>query len=763
MKSLGRGAVGRLRALGGDLGPGDVVADRYELREPLGEGGMGLVFAAWDRTTEREVAVKLLAARDESALARFEREVRAAAATRHPAIVRALDHGVHDGRPYLVMDLRRGPTLAARLTRGPLSVDEAIAMGARLADALAALHAARVVHRDVKPGNVILTGGQARDAELLDLGLARELGTDAPVLTRGDALIGTPGYAAPEQVRGGEPAGESADVFALGCVLFECLTGTPAFRGDGTEDLLARTLAFSPPLVRTLRPEVPIALEATIEEMLAKDPRARPTAATVHGELSRLAESLPAPGEAFVQEGELVAPGLKSGQIIGGKYRIERRIGEGGMGVVVAARQLELGRRVALKWMRRGDRTDEARFVREAQAASRLESEHVARVLDVGRTEDGTPYTVMELLRGEDFAAKLARTGPWPVPEAVDALLEAMEAIAEAHALGIVHRDLKPSNLFWAEARDGRHRVKVLDFGISKVTRGGDAASATASNDTRLASMSMTGAGEVIGSVWYMSPEQLQATKDVDARTDVWSLGVVLYELVTGARPFEGDGAAAVGARIAAADPRPSAAVGTPMPRDLEAVVVRALAKDPDARYADVRSFADALAPFGSAAARASATRIARLLPARAASDAHGGSEAPRRRPLVLVAAAISIACGIAAVVLLRGTRLAADGAPPSDVASSRAVTSAPIASAAAESAKDRPAESPLTAPTTVPREPASAAPSAAAPPSPVLSAALKPMHRTASPVLPAPSASARTRAPVTRDLDLHDPALEGR
>ena len=215
---------------------------------------------------------------------------------------------------------------------------------------------------------------------------------------------------------------------------------------------------------------------------------------------------------------------VREGEILAGKYRVERLLGSGGMGMVVAAHHLDLDEKVALKLLLPGAATNPmlvARFVREARAAAKIKSEHVARVTDVGQLEDGSPYMVMEHLEGSDLAAYLTRTGPLPVAEAVDFVLQACEALAEAHGLGIVHRDLKPANLFCVQRVDDQRSIKVLDFGISKI-----------SVDT--ASQSLTQTSALMGSPLYMSPEQMQSARTVDARADIWSLGVILFELLAG-------------------------------------------------------------------------------------------------------------------------------------------------------------------------------------------------------------------------------------
>ena len=307
-----------------------------------------------------------------------------------------------------------------------------------------------------------------------------------------------------------------------------------------------------------------------------------------------------------------VAPG----QILAGKYRVERILGVGGMGVVVAAVHVQLDEHVALKFLLPEFAQNQdvvARFLREGRAAVKIRSEHVARVSDVGTLDNGSPYIVMEYLRGSDLAAHLQESGRLPVEEAVGALLQACEALAEAHVLGIVHRDLKPANLFITTRADGSRAVKVLDFGISKVTQGADAA--------------LTKTSSMMGSPLYMSPEQMASAKDVDGRSDIWSLGVILYELVCGRPPFQGESIPQVCAQILQANPEPLSRFGVDRP-GLQGVIDCCLAKHRDGRFADVAQFAAALAPFAPESAHLSIQRVQRIV---ASASAVAASIAPAR------------------------------------------------------------------------------------------------------------------------------------
>jgi serine/threonine protein kinase len=310
---------------------------------------------------------------------------------------------------------------------------------------------------------------------------------------------------------------------------------------------------------------------------------------------------------------------IAPGDLLGEKYRIESVLGRGGMGVVFAAVHVRLEQRVAIKFL-----LEEAgahpemreRFAREARAASKIRSEHVARVLDVGVMGSGVPYTVMEYLEGEDLARTLRRRGALPVTEAVGYLLQACEALAEAHVAGIVHRDLKPANVFLARRADGSVSVKLLDFGISKVVVEGADGGA------------ITHGATILGSPRYMPPEQIRSTRDVDARGDLWSLGATLFELVAGQPAFQADTLPELCVRILE-EPAPELEHLVPQaPPGLSGVLHRCLAKERTARYATVAELAAALGPFGPPGCAVSVDRVARIVAAAGPSKPHRPPEA---------------------------------------------------------------------------------------------------------------------------------------
>jgi eukaryotic-like serine/threonine-protein kinase len=294
---------------------------------------------------------------------------------------------------------------------------------------------------------------------------------------------------------------------------------------------------------------------------------------------------------------------VKEGDILAEKYRVERVLGQGGMGVVVAAWHQQLDQRVALKFLLSEVLADEdtvARFMREARASARLRSEHAAKVLDVGKLETGAPYIVMEYLEGRDLDATLESEGPLPIETAVDYVLQACEAVAEAHAAGIVHRDLKPANLFLTTRPDGSPCIKVLDFGISKKIEAED-------------SRAMTRTKAMLGTPYYMSPEQMRSSRRVDQRSDIWAIGMILCQLTTGRTAFERGTLAELCAAVLSEPPTPPRDLNPSIPPELEAIILRCLEKDADNRFADLSLLCAALASFGTPGSP-SVDRVARLL-----------------------------------------------------------------------------------------------------------------------------------------------------
>ena len=294
---------------------------------------------------------------------------------------------------------------------------------------------------------------------------------------------------------------------------------------------------------------------------------------------------------------------VREGQVLDGKFRVERLVGEGAMGLVVEATHLGLDERVALKFLRREARSQPdivARFAREARAAVKIKSDYVARVFDVGGTEDGTPFIVMEFLEGSDLATILEVRRRLEIPEALEYIIQACEGLTEAHAKGIVHRDIKPENLFLAQGAGAMKQIKLLDFGISKATVGSLEAEMAAGHTT-----------QIMGSPHYMSPDQIRSTKDVDGRADIWSLGVVLFELVSGHTPFTATDVTQLISQILHEPHQRLTALRSDAPLELEAIIDKCLAKEPAERYQSPADLAIALLPYAPKRARAIVERAA--------------------------------------------------------------------------------------------------------------------------------------------------------
>lgn len=297
--------------------------------------------------------------------------------------------------------------------------------------------------------------------------------------------------------------------------------------------------------------------------------------------------------EQQVAQPQVALPGVPGvGEVLAEKYRVEGILGVGGMGVVLGARHLQLGQLVAIKVLsvsaeHQPDSIE--RFLREGRAAAALNSDHVVRIYDVGQLATGLPFMVMERLRGQDLSSQLTELGPLPVADAVEYVAQATSAIIEAHEVGIVHRDLKPGNLFLTRRSDGSACVKVLDFGISKQLTDLEAQTLQGA---------LTSTRQVMGSPAYMSPEQVRDAKAVDHRTDIWALGVTLYELLTQHAAFDADTLPAICAAIAADPPVPIRSRRADVPMAIEAIINCCLEKSPAKRYQSARALLSALRAY---------------------------------------------------------------------------------------------------------------------------------------------------------------------
>ncbi len=581
----------------------------FKIVEKLGEGGMGAVYKARDLKLERLVALKLLPSHlsaDEEAKKRFIREAKAASALEHPAIctIYEIDE-LPDGQMLMAMAFYEGESLRERMKEGLLDVDEAVEIAGRVAAGLAKAHEKGIVHRDIKPANIIITDDG--ELKILDFGVAKLAGQT--VLTMAGSLLGTVAYMSPEQVNGQEVDARS-DIFSMGVVLYEMLTGKHPFSAEHEMAMVYRIVNEDPRPLEDLRPGLPPHLQELIDRALKKKrderlPSMSDFLAALHSG-PRIKVHLPEK-ERPVKPDE---PELASKGDMVGPYRLRERIGVGGMGEVWSAEQDKpFHRKVALKILKAGMDTREvvARFEAERQAMALMDHPCIAMVYDAGSTATGRPYFAMEYIKGVSITEYCDRHKLDTV-ERLKLFSRLCEGVQHAHHKAVIHRDLKPSNVLVTEI-DGKAVPKIIDFGVAKATA------------QRLTEKTMyTHLGQLIGTPEYMSPEQAELTgEDIDTRTDVYSLGVILYELLAGALPFDPENlrqAGFEGIRKTIREvepPKPStrvtslgkssdgaaagrsadtATLSSQLRGDLDWIIMKALDKDRNRRYASASDLA---------------------------------------------------------------------------------------------------------------------------------------------------------------------------
>ncbi len=559
-----------------EVSPGDVIGDRYELLERLGRGGMGTVYKAHDRELDRVIAVKIIRPdliSSPTAVRRLKQETLLARQIAHRNVVRVFDLGIAAGTRFITMEFVEGETLRVVLRkRGTLPVSDAVAIMKQVCEGLDAAHSEDVIHRDLKPANVIISkDGRTR---ILDFGLARSF--EETGITRTGVVLGTPDYMSPEQALG-QTVDARSDIFAFGVMFYELLSGVLPFTGKTLiEALMSRTREPARP-IDVLAPEVPTNLAHLVMRCLESDViRRYQSAHAILEDLNappgrRSAARAPARGT--------IAPGT----LLGSRYRVEALAGSGGMGKVYRATDLDLHRTVALKVVRPDLASDPETLQRlrdEISVASRISHRNVLRIHDLGEA-NGVQFVSMAWADGEDLSELLRRSAPLPEERIVQLAGEMAAGLEAAHEQGIVHRDLKPSNVLL----DSAGHACIADFGLAHVVdkegtrRSGH--DGRADDETRLAA---NRAGEIPGTPRYMSPEQVEG-KPVDARSDIYSLGLILYEMATGNIPFKDDSVFQTLAQRVAETPKSAKLLNPAISDKLSGVIARALEREPERRY----------------------------------------------------------------------------------------------------------------------------------------------------------------------------------
>jgi serine/threonine protein kinase len=552
---------------------GDVIAERYQVIEPLGQGGFSEVYRCLDPWLSREVALKIVS--EERLTPKTLQEARTASGLEHPRVVQVYDVTKPGGKPfYVAMRLLSGGTLEEKLDRAEfrrLLLDEStLRILADVAEALDYAHGGDVLHRDVKPSNILLDE-QGR-AYLADFGLARAKKLPGEsAMTVHEQLSGSIPYMSPEQVNE-RKVDHRADIYALGVVAYEVLTGQLPYRGRSSA-LLVNIARSEPIPPRLANPEIPEKVEQILLKALRREPDER------YQTCGEFVKALQEASQAYMKVESLYkasrAPSPlgarlykhKAGDVIAERYEVIEPLGQGGFSEVYRCLDVRLAREIVLKIVSEERLTPET--LQEARTASHLEHPRVVQVYDVADPGDKPFYVAMRLLRGGTLEEKLDRVEFRRLPldeSTLRILADVAEALDYAHSKGVLHCDVKPSNILL----DEQGRAYLADFGLAQAKKlPGESA--------------MTVRDQLSGTIPYMAPEQLRDPPVFDKRADVYALGVVAYEVLTGQLPYRGRSAALL-VSIATVAPIPPRLANPEIPEGVELVLLKALKKEPDER-----------------------------------------------------------------------------------------------------------------------------------------------------------------------------------
>jgi serine/threonine-protein kinase len=548
---------------------------------------MAIVYLCTDTESGKRVAVKILRPEYAHAVAaeRFLREVDFVSKLDHPFIPKIIDTGLTAEQPYYVMTFVDGEPLRKLIERkGKLPIEEAVSISRAIIEPLGYAHSRGIVHRDIKPDNIIIgTDG----VYVLDFGIARAiLDAGGERLTKTGLTVGTPAYISPEQASADRNLDHRSDIFSLGCVIYEMLAGAQPFVG-ATPQVLIASRFMSPPIpLKEKRDDVPDALAAVISRAMRLPPGDRWENVSEFGEaLQEAITQRSASSAASSTSDDDVAQSDLIGRLrktFAGQYEVDSEMKGGGMSRLFLARDPDLDRKVVIKILP-PDLTSPmmlARFKRESAVTAKLQHPHILPVIAAG-VRDGLAFYIMPFFEGESLRARLQRDGKLPVGDAIRILAEMSDAVSCAHEKGVIHRDIKPENILIL----GGHAV-LADFGI---------ASALSGNGKDSSGERITGTGMSLGTVGYMAPEQALGEKDVDGRADIYSLGVVGYEMLAGKPPFTGETDQAILVGHLTREPEPIEKFRAETPGNVSAAIRKALEKTPSSRWQTASEFHDAI------------------------------------------------------------------------------------------------------------------------------------------------------------------------
>jgi serine/threonine protein kinase len=557
------------------LTAGDILDGRYQISALIAAGGMGQVFRARRIRLGDDVAIKVIrhtAGDDPELHERFISEGRTCAALRHPSIVSVLDVGIdREAGPFLVMEFLNGPSLSQEIAAGPLPLDKVCRITTDLASALDLAHSRGLVHRDLKPGNIVAHRYDTGDVvyKIVDFGIGIMRNT-SDATTRMDVtgrIMGTLAYASPEQLSGETVDGRS-DIYSFGVVVFEMLTGRPPFVDSDGRTLLTKQLLATPPRPSDLRTGLDAHVDEVVLKALAKEPDGRWNTATA---FARAIAGLQSP----TGEGDA----LPAGSGLRGRYDLGEMVAKGRLGSeVYAATHRAIGTPVAIRIMRRGANpgweAGRARFLREARTMQ-VPHPSVLHVRDFGEEAD-IVYVVTDFISGSSLREVLDREGSLPWDRGRRLVLDVISGSHALHRRGALTFGLTPDIL--RVTRDGTHeRLIISSAGIAEVQDVLASASEEALRGLQLSDNS---------DLFYVGPEVLLGEQP-DGRTDVYTIGVIAYEIFTGRRPFAAATVPQLMARIFAGDFEDARALAPGLPADAAGILARCLARRPDQRYAD--------------------------------------------------------------------------------------------------------------------------------------------------------------------------------